>query len=53
MSYSFVYYLHVSFSRLITSVGEERGFFLLSFTRNFVVSVLRCFLFLGCLGKAA
>ena len=26
MSFSFVYYLNVTYSRLITSVGEERVF---------------------------
>ena len=30
---------YISFSRLITSAGEERSAFLLSFTRNFVISV--------------
>ena len=37
---------NVSYSTLITLVGEERVGFLLSFTRNFLVSVLTRFLFL-------
>ena len=43
-----VIYLSVSFSGLITStsVGEERAKFLLSLTRDYVVSVRRGFLFL-------
>ena len=44
LCYSFVSYLYVSFSGLITSVGEL--IVLLSITRNYVVSVRRCFLFL-------
>ena len=36
--------LYVSFSGLITSVGGREGFFLLSFTCNYVVSVRRSFL---------
>ena len=45
IAYSAVYYLNVSSSGLITSVGEERAVFLLSITRNFVVSVRRNSLF--------
>ena len=41
----------------MTSVGEERAVVVqlsfTMFTRNFVVSVRRSFLFLGCIGKAA
>ena len=48
-----VYYLNVSFSRLITSVGKRELVFLLSFTRDFVVSVRRSFLFQCVLVKAA
>ena len=47
--YSFVVYVYVSGSGSITSVGEER-ICLLSFTCNYVVSVLRGFLFLWVLG---
>ena len=39
ISYSIVSYFHLSCSGLITSVGEERAIFLLSFTCNYVVSV--------------
>ena len=39
------------FIRWVTSVGEEGAVFLLSFTRVFVVSVRRRFLFLWVLGK--
>ena len=39
------YYLNVSFSRLITSVGNRELFFLLSNTRRVVVSVRMLFLF--------
>ena len=40
-------HLSVSFSGLITSVGEERAYlFLLSITRSYVDFVRRCFLFL-------
>ena len=42
ISYS-VSYLYVSFSGLITSVGEERAIFLLSIVRIYVVSVRRGF----------
>ena len=38
------------YSGLITTVGEERYIFLLSFTCNYVVSVRRGFLFLLVLG---
>ena len=38
--------IYVSCSGLITSVGEDRAIFLLSFTCNYVVSVRRGFLFL-------
>ena len=48
--YSVVDYLYVSFSGLITSVGEESQFFLLSSTRKNVVSVRRGFLLLLVLG---
>ena len=41
--------LFVSIS--ITSVGEDRAVFLLSFTCNFVVSVQKSFLFVLVLGK--
>ena len=41
-----VYYLNVSCSELIISVGEGRAVFLLSITRKIVVSVQRRFLFL-------
>ena len=41
-----VSYLYVSFGGLITSVGEERAIFLLSFTFNDMVSVRRGCLFL-------
>ena len=44
-SYSVVSYLYVSFSRLISSVGEERAIFLLCITRSYVVSVRRDFHF--------
>ena len=43
---SIVRYSYVSCSGLITSVGEERAFCLLSFTCNYVISVRRGFLFL-------
>ena len=39
ISYSIVSYLYVSFSGLITSVGEEKAIFLLSFTCNYVFFV--------------
>ena len=46
-SCSVVSYLYVSCSRSITSFGEERELiFLLSFICNYVVSVMRGFLFL-------
>ena len=48
--YSIVSYSYVSCSGTITSVGEERANFLLSFTCNYVVSVWRGFLFLLVLG---
>ena len=44
--YFIVSYLYVSCSGSITSIGEERANFLLSFTCNYVVSVRRGFLFL-------
>ena len=50
---SVVHYLNVTFSRLFTSVGEERADFLLSITRNFVVSIRRSFPFTVRVGKAA
>ena len=46
----FVNYLYVSYSGLITSVGEERAICLLAFTCYYVVSVLRGFLMLWVLG---
>ena len=49
--YSFVVYLYVNGSGLITSVGEERELMcLLLFTCNYVVSVWRGFFFLWVLG---
>ena len=47
-SYSIVSYLYiyVSFSGFITSVGEARANFLLSFTCNYMVSVRMGFFFL-------
>ena len=50
MTYSIVYYLNVSFSGLITSVGMKKLVFLLLNTRYFIVSVRRSFLFLLVLG---
>ena len=47
MAYSVVNNVNVSFVGLITSVGRERADFLLSITRNRVVSVRRGFLPLG------
>ena len=49
--YSIVSYLYVSYSGLITSVGEERANYLL-FTCNHVVSVKRGFPFLLVHGQA-
>ena len=46
-----VYFLYVSFSRLITLVWEERAGFSAIVYRNFVVSVGRSFLCLWMLGK--
>ena len=48
--YSIVIYVYISCSGLITSVGEERAYFLLSFTCNYVVTVRRGFLFLSVIG---
>ena len=42
---SLSFFLYVSFSGLITTAGEERAIFMLSFTCNYVVSVRRDFLF--------
>ena len=49
-SYSIVSYLYVSCSGTITSVGEERANFLLSFTCNYVISVRRVSSSFWCLG---
>ena len=46
ISYPIVSYLYVSFSEFITSIWEERVYFLVSFTCNYVVSVRRGLLFL-------
>ena len=50
ISYHIVSNLYVSFSGLITSFGEEKVFFLLSFTGNYVVSVRRVSSSSWCLG---
>ena len=50
ISYSILSYLYLSFSGLITSVGEERALFLPSFTCKYVVFVRRGLLFLLVLG---
>ena len=44
------YLIYESFSGFITSVGEERTFFLPSITCNYVISVRWSFLFLLALG---
>ena len=47
----FSVYLFISCKGSITSVGKEKAIFMLSFTRKYVVSVTRGFLFPWCLGK--
>ena len=48
---TFSVYLFISCKGSISSVGEEKAIFMLSFTRKFVFSVRRGFLFLWCLRK--
>ena len=50
ISYSFVSYLYVRCSGSITSPGEERACFMLSFTCYYVVSMMRGLIFLLVLG---
>ena len=47
-----VYYLNVTFCRLITSVGEKSCLFLLSISPILIVSIRRSFSSSGCLEKA-